>query len=71
MFKGIVQRYAPNGDDDEAGQSRRRQFSDERGRHHARVRQVLPYIAFHSQPPETEGIRPTLDELKKDELAPV
>jgi hypothetical protein len=24
------------------------------------------YIASHSQPPETQGIRPTLDELKVD-----
>lgn len=30
-------------------------------------RKACHHIASHSQPVETQGIRPTLDELKKDD----
>lgn len=66
MLKGVVQRYAPNVmmtklDKINVGELQKS------------VCTIMPvfekscrYIASHSQPPETQGIRPTLDELKAD-----
>jgi energy-coupling factor transporter ATP-binding protein EcfA2 len=66
MLKGVVQRYAPN-----VMMTRLGKINV--GKLHESVATIMPvfekscrYIASHSQPPETQGIRPTLDELKVD-----
>lgn len=66
MFKGVVQRYAPN-------VMLRKLDRINVGRLKDGMAAIVPvfekscrYIASHSQPIETRGIRPTLDELKAD-----
>ena len=66
MFKGVVQRYAPNMMMTKLPQLNLDGFKDS-------IAVIVPvfekccrYIASHSQPIETQGIRPTLDELKAD-----
>jgi hypothetical protein len=66
MLKGVVQRYAPN-----VMMTRLEQINVETLKDSmAAVKPVFDkccrYIASHSQPIETQGIRPTLDELKAD-----
>jgi len=69
MFKGVVQRYAPNVMMTKVEKVNVGQFQES-------LKFIVPifekacrYIASHSQPIETQGIRPTLDELKSDYLA--
>jgi energy-coupling factor transporter ATP-binding protein EcfA2 len=66
MFKGVVQRYAPNVMMTKLEKINIAELQ-------ASMTVIMPifdkacrYIASHSQPPETQGIRPTLDELKAD-----
>jgi hypothetical protein len=66
MLKGVVQRYAPN-----IMLTKLDQINI--GKLQEGVAAIVPvfekacrYIASHSQPIETQGIRPTLDELKAD-----
>lgn len=66
MLKGVVQRYAPN-----VMMTKLDKINV--GKIQESVAAIMPvfekscrYIASHSQPPETQGIRPTLDELKAD-----
>jgi len=66
MFKGVVQRYAPN-------VMLTKLDKINVGKLQEGMAAIVPvfekscrYIASHSQPIETQGIRPTLDELKAD-----
>jgi energy-coupling factor transporter ATP-binding protein EcfA2 len=66
MLKGVVQRYAPNVMMTKAEKINVGDFQES-------LAEIIPvfdkacrYIASHSQPMETQGIRPTLDELKVD-----
>jgi hypothetical protein len=66
MLKGVVQRYAPN-----IMMTKLEKINT--GELQKSMVAIMPvfekccrYIASHSQPPETQGIRPTLDELKAD-----
>lgn len=66
MFKGVVQRYAPN-----VMMTKLDKINV--GKLQESMAAIMPvfdkscrYIASHSQPVETQGIRPTLDELKAD-----
>lgn len=66
MLKGVVQRYAPN-----VMMTKVEKINV--GKLQESMSSVMPvfekacrYIASHSQPIETQGIRPTLDELKAD-----
>ena len=66
MFKGVVQRYAPN-------VMLTKLDKINIGKLQEGMTAIMPvfekacrYIASHSQPIETQGIRPTLDELKAD-----
>jgi hypothetical protein len=66
MFKGVVQRYAPN-----VMMTKLEKINI--GKLQEAMAAIVPvfekacrYIASHSQPIETQSIRPTLDELKAD-----
>ncbi|MGB9072389.1 MAG: AAA family ATPase [Terriglobales bacterium] len=66
MLKGVVQRYAPN-----VMMTKLDKINV--GKLQESMAAIMPvfdkscrYIASHSQPVETQGIRPTLDELKAD-----
>lgn len=66
MLKGVVQRYAPN-----VMMTKLDKINV--GKLQESMAAIMPvfdkscrYIASHSQPLETQGIRPTLDELKAD-----
>jgi energy-coupling factor transporter ATP-binding protein EcfA2 len=66
MLKGVVQRYAPN-----VMMTKLDKINI--GKLQESMAAIIPvfdkscrYIASHSQPVETQGIRPTLDELKAD-----
>jgi cation transport regulator ChaC/energy-coupling factor transporter ATP-binding protein EcfA2 len=66
VLKDVVQRYAPN-----VMMTRLDKINV--GKLQESVAAIVPiydkscrYVASHSQPPETQGIRPTLDELKAD-----
>lgn len=66
MLKGVVQRYAPN-------VMMTKLDTINVGKLQESMAAIMPvfdescrYMASHSQPPETQGIRPTLDELKAD-----
>ncbi len=66
MLKGVSQRYAPN-----VMMTKLEKINV--GKLQESISAMMPifdkscrYIASHSQPPETQGIRPTLDELKND-----
>lgn len=69
LLKGVVQRYAPN-----VMMTKMEKINVDKLQESTSV--VVPifekscrYIASHSQPIETQGIRPTLDELKSDHFA--
>ena len=69
MFKGVVQRYTPN-------VMMTKVDKINVGKLQESILIVMPifekacrYVAAHSQPIETQGIRPTLDELKVDYAA--
>jgi energy-coupling factor transporter ATP-binding protein EcfA2 len=66
MLKGVVQRYAPN-----VMMTKLDKINV--GKLYESMAAIMPvfdkscrYIASHSQPPETQGIRPTVDELTAD-----
>lgn len=66
MLKGVVQRYSPNVMMTKLGKINTTDLQKD-------VAALMPvfdkscrYIASHSQPIETQGVRPTLDELKAD-----
>jgi hypothetical protein len=66
MLKGVVQRYAPNVMMTKLDKINVSKLQES-------MTAIMPvfdkscrYIASHSQPPETQSIRPTLDELKAD-----
>ncbi len=66
MLKGVIQRYAPN-----VMMTKLEKINI--GKLQESMAAIMPvfdkscrYIASHSQPLETQGIRPTLDELKTD-----
>jgi energy-coupling factor transporter ATP-binding protein EcfA2 len=66
LLKGVVQRYAPN-----VMMTKMDQINV--GKLQESMAAIVPifdkscrYVASHSQPLETQGIRPTLDELKAD-----
>jgi hypothetical protein len=66
LLKGVVQRYAPN-----VMMTKLEKINADKLQEG--VAAIMPvfekccrYIASHSQPMETQGIRPTLDELKAD-----
>jgi len=69
MFKGVSQRYAPNVMMTKLEKINVPELQES-------INAIMPifekscrYIASHSQPTETQGIRPTLDELKTDYAA--
>lgn len=66
MFKGVVQRYAPNVMLTKLDKINVGQLKDGMAAIVPVFEKACRYIASHSQPIETQGIRPTLDELKAD-----
>jgi energy-coupling factor transporter ATP-binding protein EcfA2 len=69
MFKGVVQRYAPNMMMTKLPQMKLDGFNDTIAVIVPLFEKCCRYIASHSQPIETQGIRPTLDELRADVAA--
>ena len=66
MLKGVVQRYAPNVMMTKLGQINVDTLKEDLAAVEPVFEKCCRYIASHSQPLETQGIRPTLDELKAD-----
>ena len=66
MLKGVVQRYAPNVMMTKLDKINVGKLQDSMAAIMPVFEKSCRYIASHSQPPETQGIRPTLDELKAD-----
>jgi hypothetical protein len=66
MLKGVVQRYAPNVMMTKLDQINVGKLQEGMAAIMPVFEKCCRYIASHSQPPETQGIRPTLDELKAD-----
>lgn len=66
LFKGVVQRYAPNVMMTKLEKVNADKLSDSVAVIAPIYEKCCRYIASHSQPIETQGIRPTLDELKAD-----
>jgi energy-coupling factor transporter ATP-binding protein EcfA2 len=66
MLKGVVQRYAPNVMMTKLDKINVGKLQESMGAIMPVFEKSCRYIASHSQPPETQGIRPTLDELKAD-----
>jgi energy-coupling factor transporter ATP-binding protein EcfA2 len=66
MFKGVVQRYAPNVMMTKLEKINVAELQSSMTAIMPIFDKACRYIASHSQPPETQGIRPTLDELKAD-----
>lgn len=66
MFKGVVQRYAANVMMTKLEQIKIDKLQESMAAITPIFEKSCRYIASHSQPPETQGIRPTLDELKAD-----
>ena len=66
MFKGVVQRYAPNVMLTKLDKINVAKLNDGMAAIVPIFEKACRYIASHSQPIETQGIRPTLDELKAD-----
>jgi energy-coupling factor transporter ATP-binding protein EcfA2 len=66
MFKGVVQRYAPNIMMTKLEKVNVSKLQESMAAIMPVFEKSCRYIASHSQPPETQGIRPTLDELKAD-----
>ena len=66
MLKGVVQRYAPNVMMTKLDQIKVDTLKEDMAAVTPVFNKCCRYIASHSQPLETQGIRPTLDELKAD-----
>jgi energy-coupling factor transporter ATP-binding protein EcfA2 len=66
MLKGVVQRYAPNVMMTKLEKINIAELKESTAAIMPVFDKSCRYIASHSQPPETQGIRPTLDELKAD-----
>jgi hypothetical protein len=66
MLKGVVQRYAPNVMMTKLEKINIAKLKESTAAIMPVFDKSCRYIASHSQPPETQGIRPTLDELKAD-----
>lgn len=66
MFKGVVQRYAPNVMMTKLDQINIAKLQESMTAITPIFEKCCRYVASHSQPLETQGIRPTLDELKAD-----
>jgi len=66
MFKGVVQRYAPNVMLTKLGKINIGKLQEGMAAIVPVFEKSCRYIASHSQPIETQGIRPTLAELKAD-----
>lgn len=66
MFKGVVQRYAPNVMMTKLEKINIGKLQESMAAIVATFDKCCRYIASHSQPRETQSIRPTLDELKAD-----
>ena len=66
MLKGVVQRYAPNVMMTKLEKINVADLQSSMTAIMPIFDKACRYIASHSQPPETQGIRPTLDELNAD-----
>jgi energy-coupling factor transporter ATP-binding protein EcfA2 len=66
MLKGVVQRYVPNIMMTKLDKINIGKFQESMASIVPVFEKCCRYIASHSQPLETQGIRPTLDELKAD-----
>ena len=66
MLKGVVQRYAPNVMMTKLDKINIGQLQESMAAIVPVFDKSCHYIVSHSQPLETQGIRPTLDELKAD-----
>ena len=66
MFKGVVQRYAPDVMMTTLDQINVGQLEESMAAITPIFEKCCRHVAPHSQPLETQGIRPTLDELKAD-----
>jgi hypothetical protein len=66
ILKGVVQRYAPNVMMTKLDKINVAKLQEGVGAIMPVFEKSCRYIASHSQPLETQGIRPTLDELKAD-----
>jgi hypothetical protein len=66
MLKGVVQRYAPNVMMTKVEKINVGELQNSMSAVMPAFEKACRYIASHSQPIETQGIRPTLDELKTD-----
>jgi energy-coupling factor transporter ATP-binding protein EcfA2 len=66
MFKGVVQRYAPNVMLTKLDKINISKLQEGIAAIVPVFEKCCRYVASHSQPIETQGIRPTLDELKAD-----
>jgi len=66
MFKGVVQRYAPNVMLTKLDKINISKLQEGMAAIVPVFEKCCRYVASHSQPIETQGIRPTLDELKAD-----
>ncbi len=66
LFKGVVQRYAPNVMMTKLDDISLANLQESIAAIVPMFAKSCRYIASHSQPIETQGIRPTLEELKKD-----
>jgi ABC-type cobalamin/Fe3+-siderophores transport system ATPase subunit len=66
MLKGVTQRYAPNVMMTKLDKINVAELQDSITAMMPVFERACRYIASHSQPMETQGIRPTLEELKND-----
>jgi energy-coupling factor transporter ATP-binding protein EcfA2 len=66
MLKGVVQRYAPNVMMTKLDQINVGKLQESMAAIVPIFEKCCRYVASHSQPLETQGIRPTIDELKAD-----
>ena len=66
MFKGVIQRYAPNAMMTKLEKINVSKLADSIKSISGVFEKCCRYIASHSQPIETQSIRPTLSELKAD-----
>lgn len=66
MLKGVSQRYMPNVMMTKLDKINVPHLKESIAAITPIFDKACRYIASHSQPPETQGIRPTLDELKAD-----
>jgi energy-coupling factor transporter ATP-binding protein EcfA2 len=69
LLKGVVQRYAPNVMMTKLEKINIGKFQESMAAIMPIFEKSCRYIASHSQPIETQGIRPSLDELKADHAA--